>query len=693
MVLTHNAIKTLVLSWTFAFLATIFTIGLICSRHLGRLPVTRFDDLLFFAAYICSLALVSVTTWAISQEGQGEHIDNVTQSEAAWIAKSLFANELLWGFIHTLLRCSACRFNLRVVGIERRYGTAIVISIAISIVHWFVTLMVSLLICKPARKAWKPTLSGRCGSEILSYVWLESAGLLIDVIVVIVPLVGLRNVQISRKRKLRILGLFAIGLLVVIITGLRIHALHDVTSADFLYSKNSLGLLSALGVFVAIILGTALSFPQLIHQLKLKLPTIRTSFAVGKRTHGQIFTRNARPKFKKNDVNSSEIEMGPPNFNTKSTNNSTHSNSGDVCDVRDGRSKIETNHVKSSEIEVGSPDSDANANDHDTRSHFGDIDINHPTTSPRFNWSYRLGNLSRLVHLKSQECDVSWQDTLHSREGSDPIPLDDFQWLLHTLRVALANYVFWDGHQPTLNAVHLRCLRRRDEEQLQSLGSTGGPLYALKLRSMDIFAAFTDIVPGSPPRYLFTCQTGLQTLLENITSSLRTDSESHFDLLHSVLAASGPENKHDSVEGGVPEQELKSTTKSILFPTSTARRFLTPATVPSPYIVTVEQHSFNDKSDGAFHAWYQCACQDLLADAAGFKHIEYSISNCSPTLEIAEQQRPDTVYRLDRFEILHRFLPESAAGNPIPWVAKHLEDGKALVVRGLRLSDTGLNGL
>ena len=93
-----NAVNTLVLSWTFAFLAAVSMIGFIWSRHLSKVP-TGLDDLLLFAAFIFSLVLLCVTTWAISLEGQGEHLDNLTQSEAAWIAKaslSLFSSLTCW---------------------------------------------------------------------------------------------------------------------------------------------------------------------------------------------------------------------------------------------------------------------------------------------------------------------------------------------------------------------------------------------------------------------------------------------------------------------------------------------------------------------------------------------------------------------------------------------------------------------
>ena len=107
--------------------------------------------------------------------------------------------------------------------------------------------------------------------------------------------------------------------------------------------------------------------------------------------------------------------------------------------------------------------------------------------------------------------------------------------------------------------------------------------------------------------------------------------------------------------------------------------------VPSPYIVTVELHSVEDKVNGSFEKWYQDALHDMLADAAGYKPTNYSIGDRPATSEDTEQQSYTASYRLDRFEIFHQRLPETLPANPTPWVASKLQDGKALVVRGLQL--------
>ena len=57
---------------------------------------------------------------------------------------------------------------------------------------------------------------------------------------------------------------------VMIITGLRIQALHLVTSTDYTYPKGHLGLLSVLGVILGVITGGAPSITLIINKMSSK---------------------------------------------------------------------------------------------------------------------------------------------------------------------------------------------------------------------------------------------------------------------------------------------------------------------------------------------------------------------------------------------------------------------------------------
>lgn len=80
------AYSTLVCSWLFTGLATISIIAQVLSVHRRR--DIGIDDYLLFTAYFVSVLLVVQTTWAVVDEGQGEHEADVShQSQFGIVAK------------------------------------------------------------------------------------------------------------------------------------------------------------------------------------------------------------------------------------------------------------------------------------------------------------------------------------------------------------------------------------------------------------------------------------------------------------------------------------------------------------------------------------------------------------------------------------------------------------------------------
>ena len=80
---------TLISGWLLAILALI-GLGLsIWAKHLKHLP-TGLDDVFLVSATIISLALLIQTTWAIIDEGQGQHMETESQLEIAMVAKVRF---------------------------------------------------------------------------------------------------------------------------------------------------------------------------------------------------------------------------------------------------------------------------------------------------------------------------------------------------------------------------------------------------------------------------------------------------------------------------------------------------------------------------------------------------------------------------------------------------------------------------
>ncbi|MCJ1389190.1 hypothetical protein MMC18_002045 [Xylographa bjoerkii] len=226
------------------------------------------DDYILIVAYVITVILVGQITWAIIDGGQGRHVADVPRTQLALVASSLLANETLWSLVNTLIRISVLLFISRVFSPIRLLRIWSYSLIVLSVLYGMVSVLEIFLICRPLAAAWDNNINGECGQEVLSYVVLETFGLMLDLIILVLPLRPIWRLHLPLGRKVGLSCIFSIGGLVVIITALRIKALHMVTSADFTYARGYLGLLSVLGALLSIIACCAPCVAALLTRVK-----------------------------------------------------------------------------------------------------------------------------------------------------------------------------------------------------------------------------------------------------------------------------------------------------------------------------------------------------------------------------------------------------------------------------------------
>ncbi|KAI0424954.1 hypothetical protein F5Y09DRAFT_322911 [Xylaria sp. FL1042] len=241
---TAVGILTIVLGWVLTALALLSLILYIWSKR--GLSIS-FDDILLYLSFLISLALMSLTTWAVVVEGQGQHQSAESRSQIELVAKSLLVNEILWSIVNTFLRIAPILFVRKISG--TRIQIATIILLVVSVAYFIVVVAISLAICQPIRAGWNPTVMGKCGNEVIAYLCLEVISLVLDL--AIVP--TLMGLQMSLSKRWGLCGFLSLGSVVFIITALRIAALNRVTSKDFSYDRGYLGLLSILGPLVTIV--------------------------------------------------------------------------------------------------------------------------------------------------------------------------------------------------------------------------------------------------------------------------------------------------------------------------------------------------------------------------------------------------------------------------------------------------------
>ncbi|ROV89875.1 hypothetical protein VPNG_10248 [Cytospora leucostoma] len=250
---TSLAICTLTVNWALTFLGFLTMVAVY--EYKRKTPGSfRVDDFLIFSAFVVGVVLVGLQTWAIVDEGQGQHQQDIPVSQVARAAKSLLVTEALWSIVNGLIRVAAglsMRRMFSPTGCCRLPG---LITMIMSAVLVLASILQVYLICRPFAAQWDPRVMGTCGDQLLSFTVLESAGLILDIAILAWPVaVVVFRLKNTTAVKITLILILDMGAVVLVITGLRMGALRAAVSPDFSYSQSYLSLLSAAGSMAGII--------------------------------------------------------------------------------------------------------------------------------------------------------------------------------------------------------------------------------------------------------------------------------------------------------------------------------------------------------------------------------------------------------------------------------------------------------
>lgn len=125
--------------------------------------------------------------------------------------QSLLVAEALWTLVTGLLRIAACLLahsSFSPSNFARRTAVAIMALsaglAAASIIQIFV-------ICRPFAAQWDPRVLGACGDQVASFLALESAGVVLDLGILLVPSVMIMRLQMRLDAKVQLIFVLNIG--------------------------------------------------------------------------------------------------------------------------------------------------------------------------------------------------------------------------------------------------------------------------------------------------------------------------------------------------------------------------------------------------------------------------------------------------------------------------------------------------
>jgi uncharacterized membrane protein len=102
-----------------------------------------------------------------------------------------------------LVRVSGCCVLRTLFNTARSYRNTIRATLVLCILHGIASVLEVCLICQPLAAQWDPNVKGLCGNQIVSFVVIEVAGLVLDLVILLTPLYMVLRSQMNRGTKLK----------------------------------------------------------------------------------------------------------------------------------------------------------------------------------------------------------------------------------------------------------------------------------------------------------------------------------------------------------------------------------------------------------------------------------------------------------------------------------------------------------
>ncbi|KIA75642.1 hypothetical protein HK57_00574 [Aspergillus ustus] len=220
---------------TGASLATIIC----CARLYVRAVVVKsfgIDDIMVIFALLLVLMFAAVSV-ALSYYGIGRHSDDVPQQDLIDMQYVAYISYCLYLWVGAVVKSSIAVFIMRVFPTPtiRKFGLGLIIFLVIFAISGELPL---ILQCSPVRAAYDVNVQGDCLSPDTLFavqVYQGVVMIIVDIYLFILPIPTTWKLQMSKQRRLSIIGLFSIGLLACIAGIARLPSLVYTNGGDFTY--------------------------------------------------------------------------------------------------------------------------------------------------------------------------------------------------------------------------------------------------------------------------------------------------------------------------------------------------------------------------------------------------------------------------------------------------------------------------
>ncbi|KAK1749929.1 hypothetical protein QBC47DRAFT_395237 [Echria macrotheca] len=224
------------------------------------------EDWCVLVAYLMSFGFTMATVYGAIY-GMGSHISTVSAEDISKIIRTTWLCNLFYMLSLTFSKISILLLYTRLFRFYRA-RIAAWIMMAVVVIYNIWGLCVAFTLCIPLEAYWDPTVHGVCHGA--SYMWaLIGLHVGTDFLIFLIPIpVVLSMMALSKRQKLGLVLLFALGFFVCIVSILRIVWVRQfVASADFLWDYVYINYWNCVEVNSAIVLPCMVVLKPLFRKL------------------------------------------------------------------------------------------------------------------------------------------------------------------------------------------------------------------------------------------------------------------------------------------------------------------------------------------------------------------------------------------------------------------------------------------
>ncbi|KAF3008299.1 hypothetical protein E8E14_005381 [Neopestalotiopsis sp. 37M] len=219
-----NSLQIIVTTPLFGALALLIWILRLVSRYLTGFRATwGMDDWIMVPVVIASIPMTCLS-WILAKHGLGHDMWMVDFDDITYILYLYYWDEILYLFVVPATKISILCFYLRIFpGKALRVGSYVLI--VLNVLYFVAFEVITIFQCTPIPGAWLEwdgEYEATC-RDVNLQAWVAAAVcIVLDVALIALPMPELWNLNLSMKKKVQVMLMFAVGTFVTIVSILRL---------------------------------------------------------------------------------------------------------------------------------------------------------------------------------------------------------------------------------------------------------------------------------------------------------------------------------------------------------------------------------------------------------------------------------------------------------------------------------------